>query len=121
VFQWRKGHSGERNPIESVKRCYGPPRKVLSNRGSNCLQKRAAREPGLASAILVAPPRVVGQRLFQRLCARKTIVNRCGQLIGEQARVVVGADGQRSLIARACGAAEYQVRPPVSCNLTGCL
>jgi 2-polyprenyl-6-methoxyphenol hydroxylase-like FAD-dependent oxidoreductase len=36
--------------------------------------------------------------------------------IVEQAGVVVGADGQRSLVARVCGAAEYQVRPAVSCN-----
>jgi 2-polyprenyl-6-methoxyphenol hydroxylase-like FAD-dependent oxidoreductase len=39
-----------------------------------------------------------------------------GRSIIEQARVVVGADGQRSVIARACGAAEYQVRPAASCN-----
>ena len=39
-----------------------------------------------------------------------------GQSIVEQARVVVGADGQRSVIARACCAAEYQVRPAASCN-----
>jgi len=39
-----------------------------------------------------------------------------GHSIVEQARVVVGADGQRSIIARACGAAEYQVRPATSCN-----
>jgi 2-polyprenyl-6-methoxyphenol hydroxylase-like FAD-dependent oxidoreductase len=39
-----------------------------------------------------------------------------GHSLVEQARVVVGADGQRSVIARACGAAEYQVRPAASCN-----
>lgn len=39
-----------------------------------------------------------------------------GLSIIEQARVVVGPDGQRSLIARACGVAEYQVRPAASCN-----
>jgi 2-polyprenyl-6-methoxyphenol hydroxylase-like FAD-dependent oxidoreductase len=39
-----------------------------------------------------------------------------GHSIIEQARVVVGADGQRSVIALVCGAAEYQVRPAASCN-----
>jgi 2-polyprenyl-6-methoxyphenol hydroxylase-like FAD-dependent oxidoreductase len=39
-----------------------------------------------------------------------------GRSIIEQAQVVVGADGQRSVIARACGAAEYQVRPAASCG-----
>lgn len=39
-----------------------------------------------------------------------------GQGVIEQARVVVGADGQRSVIARACNAAEYQFRPAASCN-----
>lgn len=39
-----------------------------------------------------------------------------GRSIVEHARVVVGADGQRSVVARVAAAAEYQVRPAVSCN-----
>jgi 2-polyprenyl-6-methoxyphenol hydroxylase-like FAD-dependent oxidoreductase len=39
-----------------------------------------------------------------------------GHVMVERASVVVGADGQRSLIARAVGTFEYGVRPAVSCN-----
>jgi 2-polyprenyl-6-methoxyphenol hydroxylase-like FAD-dependent oxidoreductase len=39
-----------------------------------------------------------------------------GHVVVERASVVVGADGQRSLIARAVGTFEYGVRPAVSCN-----
>ena len=39
-----------------------------------------------------------------------------GKAVTETARIIIGADGQRSIIARAVGAAEYLTRPATSCN-----
>ena len=38
-----------------------------------------------------------------------------GREIAEQARIVIGADGRNSLVARAAGAEEYNVRPILTC------
>jgi len=41
---------------------------------------------------------------------------RRGQPFEERARLVVGADGQYSLVARTVGAAKYQAHPPLTCG-----
>jgi 2-polyprenyl-6-methoxyphenol hydroxylase-like FAD-dependent oxidoreductase len=41
---------------------------------------------------------------------------RTGRTINERARVVIGADGVHSLVARAVEPAEYDVRPPLTTN-----
>jgi 2-polyprenyl-6-methoxyphenol hydroxylase-like FAD-dependent oxidoreductase len=41
---------------------------------------------------------------------------RTGGTIDERARIVIGADGVHSLVAKAVGAAEYEVRPPLTTN-----
>jgi 2-polyprenyl-6-methoxyphenol hydroxylase-like FAD-dependent oxidoreductase len=41
---------------------------------------------------------------------------RGGTEVGEQARIVIGADGRNSLVARTVAAAEYNVRPPLTCG-----
>jgi flavin-dependent dehydrogenase len=40
---------------------------------------------------------------------------RGGAEIAEQARIVIGADGRNSLVAKAVGAAEYNARPVLTC------
>ncbi len=42
--------------------------------------------------------------------------SRTGGIIDERARVVIGADGVHSLVARAVRAAEYDVKPPLTTN-----
>jgi flavin-dependent dehydrogenase len=39
-----------------------------------------------------------------------------GSVVSERARIVIGADGKHSVIARAVGAEEYNVRPPLGCG-----
>ena len=39
--------------------------------------------------------------------------------IEERARIVIGADGRNSLVARAAAAEEYNVRPVLSCGCYG--
>jgi flavin-dependent dehydrogenase len=39
-----------------------------------------------------------------------------GQTVTESARIVVGADGRHSLVARAVGAPEYHVKPALTCG-----
>lgn len=41
--------------------------------------------------------------------------SRSGRTISDRARVVVGADGVHSMLARATGAAEYNARPAMTC------
>lgn len=68
-----------------------------------------------------------GVEVRERLCVRDVVWDgeritgirgetSNGHAVIERAKVVVGADGQRSVIARAVGAFEYGVRPAVSCN-----
>jgi len=38
-----------------------------------------------------------------------------GATVSERARLVVGADGRNSMVAKAVGAAEYNTRPPLTC------
>lgn len=41
---------------------------------------------------------------------------RNGTEVEEQTRIVIGADGRNSLVARAAGASEYNVRPALTCG-----
>ena len=40
---------------------------------------------------------------------------RSGAVVTERARIVIGADGMNSTVARAVGALEYEARPPLAC------
>lgn len=40
---------------------------------------------------------------------------RSGVIVNEEARIVIGADGMRSLVARAVRATEYNLKPSLSC------
>jgi 2-polyprenyl-6-methoxyphenol hydroxylase-like FAD-dependent oxidoreductase len=42
--------------------------------------------------------------------------SRTGDAVDERARIVIGADGMHSLVAKAAGATEYDVRPPLTTN-----
>jgi 2-polyprenyl-6-methoxyphenol hydroxylase-like FAD-dependent oxidoreductase len=59
--------------------------------------------------VLASDGRVTGVRVRER----------GGAPVTEQARLVVGADGRHSAVARAVGAAEYDVRPARSCAFYG--
>jgi flavin-dependent dehydrogenase len=41
--------------------------------------------------------------------------SKSGAEIADQARIVIGADGRNSLVAKAAGAAEYNIRPVLTC------
>ena len=62
-----------------------------------------------------------GFRVDELLMANDTVVGirghgRDGKAIEERARIVIGADGINSFIARAARAAEYDVRPVAACG-----
>ena len=64
------------------------------------------REGFTAEALIWDGDRVAGIRAHER----------GGRAIDERARVVVGADGVRSLVARAVRAPEYDVKPAITAN-----
>ena len=77
--------------------------------------------------ILVEAAAEAGTEVRERFCVRDVTRDgeqvtgiraetSAGQAVTERARIVVGADGQRSQVARAVGASEYLTRPTVSCN-----
>jgi flavin-dependent dehydrogenase len=63
------------------------------------------RERFTVQELVTADDRVVG------ICGR----TRAGAVVTERARIVIGADGMNSTVARAVGALEYEARPPLAC------
>ncbi len=65
------------------------------------------REATTVTALISSDNRVTGIR-----CR-----GRSGEEFTEHARIVIGADGRHSLVAKQAGAAEYNVRPVLTCAL----
>ncbi|HZQ34566.1 MAG TPA: NAD(P)/FAD-dependent oxidoreductase, partial [Dehalococcoidia bacterium] len=93
-------------PIDGVAAGYGPRRHAL-----DALLVDAAREAGaeVREGFSVEEITMDGERVTG-------IRGRAGgETVCEQARLVIGADGRNSLVARAVAAPEYNVHPPLAC------
>jgi 2-polyprenyl-6-methoxyphenol hydroxylase-like FAD-dependent oxidoreductase len=98
---------GSPPPVEGVAQAYGPRRRVLDQ-----LLVEAAASAGVevragfaVEELLLEGERVTGIRGHTA----------GGAPVTERARLVVGADGMRSLVARTVQAALYQTKPPLTC------
>ena len=87
---------------------YGPRRTVLDKLLVDAAAEAGAevREGFTVQEVVVEEGRVTGVR------GR----GRHGQAVTERARVVVGADGRHSSVARAVGPEQYHERPPLLCG-----
>ena len=87
---------------------YGPRRTVLDKLLVDAAAEAGAevREGFTVQEVMVDDGRVTGVR------GR----GRHGQAVTERARVVVGADGRHSSVARAVGPEQYHERPPLLCG-----
>ena len=100
--------TGSPPPIDGVSEGYAPRRKVIDK----ILVDRAAaagaevREGFSVQEILMDGGRVTGIRGRAR----------DGAMVTEHALLVIGADGMRSMVARAVRAPEYNVIPPLACG-----
>ena len=95
-------------PVDGIAEVYCPRRRVLDT----ILVKAAVdagaelREGFSVSEVLMDGGRVTGIRGRDRY----------GNAVTEQARVVVGADGMHSVVARAVNAPRYNEKPPRTCG-----
>jgi 2-polyprenyl-6-methoxyphenol hydroxylase-like FAD-dependent oxidoreductase len=87
---------------------YGPRRTVLDKLLVDAAAEAGAevREGFTVTEVVVSDGRVTGVRGH----------GRDGGTVTEQARVVVGADGRHSRVARALGPEQYHERPPLLCG-----
>ena len=99
--------TGSPPPIDGVDAAYSPRRTVL-----DAMLVQAAEEAGAevrqgvsVEALLMDGDRVVGVRTRTH----------GGRIERETASLVIGADGRNSIVARAAGAALYDVRPTLTC------
>jgi flavin-dependent dehydrogenase len=94
-------------PMDGVDTAYGPRRMVLDKILVDGAVEAGAelREEFTTEEVLLADGRVTGIRGRTRN----------GNSVTEQARFVIGADGQHSLVARAVGASRYHEKPCVTC------
>jgi len=97
--------TGSPPPADGVKEAYAPRRKVLDD-----ILVKAAVEAGaeIRTAFSVEElnwddDRVVGIRGRAK----------GGSVVTEESRIVIGADGMHSMVARAVQAAEYNTKPPL--------
>lgn len=99
--------SGQTAPLDGVVDAYAPRRLVLDALLVNAAVEAGAelRERFAVNGLMFHDGRVVGIR------ARSP----GGVVSTERARLVIGADGQHSLVARAVGARTYQDRPALAC------
>ena len=101
--------SGSPPPVDGVQGAYGPRRFVLDK-------------------ILVDAAVEAGVELRENFSVHELLTDRDGEsvtgirgrtatgpMLTEQARMVIGADGMRSLVARSVQAPSYATRPPVAC------
>jgi flavin-dependent dehydrogenase len=97
---------GEPPPFEGVAECYVPRRTVLDKLLIDAAAQAGAevREEFFVIGLTSSDGRVTG------------INSRGGQEVEEQARIVIGADGRASLIAKTVQAEEYNVRPTLTCG-----
>lgn len=94
-------------PLDGVDTAYGPRRMVLDKILVDAAVQAGAelREEFTTEEVLIEDGLVTGIRGHTKN----------GTSVTEQARFVIGADGQHSLVARTCGAAKYQEKPAVTC------
>jgi flavin-dependent dehydrogenase len=99
--------TGSAPPYEGVAHGYAPRRKVLDKILVDGAVEAGAefRESFSVQEILADQDRVVGIRGHDKGAATVT----------ETGRIVVGADGMHSLVARAVRAPEYHTRSPLAC------
>src|SRR5205814_10205613 len=84
-----------------------PPRMLLDKLLLDAAAEAGAeiREAFTVTELLYSGDRVTGVR------GR----GQTGTDVSEEARIVIGADGRNSLVAKSVGAAEYNVRPSLTC------
>ena len=94
-------------PVQGVSDSYGPRRIVLDKILADAAVEAGAelREGFDVDQILVADGRVTGVRGSDK----------GGALVTEDAKIVIGADGKHSLLARTVKAPEYEAIPSLSC------
>jgi flavin-dependent dehydrogenase len=100
--------SGAPQPVDGVREAYGPRRIVLDALLADAAVAAGAelREAFSVDEVLFEEGRVSGIGGHAR----------GGRRVTERARVVVGADGRHSLIAKAVRAARYHERPPLEAS-----
>jgi 2-polyprenyl-6-methoxyphenol hydroxylase-like FAD-dependent oxidoreductase len=94
-------------PIDGVAEAYGPRRRVLDQ-----LLLDAARTAGAEVREGFAVDEIVTEG--ERVSGIRGHANG-GAVVTEQSRIVIGADGRHSLVARAVQAPTYNSRPPLAC------
>jgi len=99
--------TGSPPPLEGVDAAYSPRRYVLDALLTDAAAAAGAevRHGGIVEGLLTDGGRVTG--VHGRTAA--------GRALREQARVVIGADGRNSTVARAAGAAVYDDRGTLTC------
>jgi flavin-dependent dehydrogenase len=99
--------TGSPPPVDRVSTFLAPRRTVLDKILVDAAVEAGAelRENCLVSSIVIEDGRVTGVR-----CSSKG-----GSEITEKARLVIGADGKHSIVARAVNAQEYNFVPPLTC------
>jgi flavin-dependent dehydrogenase len=98
---------GSPPPIEGAAASYAPRRKVVDTILVEAAVRAGAEfwDTVAVQEIAIEDGRVTGVRGRSR----------AGSTIAEQARIVVGADGLHSLVARAVQPSEYSAKPALSC------
>jgi flavin-dependent dehydrogenase len=99
--------TGNPPPIDGVAEMCAPQRTLLDKLLLDAAAEAGAevREGFTIAGLTSSDGRVTGIRGHAK----------GGREIAEQARIVIGADGRNSLVARAAGAEEYNVRPILTC------
>jgi flavin-dependent dehydrogenase len=99
--------TGNPPPIDGVAEMCAPRRTLLDKLLLDAAAEAGAevREGFTVAGLTSSDGRVTGIRGHAK----------GGREIAEQARIVIGADGRNSLVARAAGAEEYNVRPILTC------
>jgi len=98
---------GQPPPINGVTAMCAPRRTVL-----DALLLDAAGEAGADIREEVV---VIGLTMSDELVTGIRARNKDGAEFTEHARIVIGADGRNSLVAREAGAGEYNARPELTC------
>ncbi len=99
---------GAPSPAEDVTEAYAPRRTVLDH-----MLMRAAERAG---AEVRTGFTVRGVTADEQGVTGITGVTRAGTAVKERARIVIGADGKHSLIARSVEAPVYNEQPKLTCN-----
>ncbi len=100
--------SGKPKPAGDVTECYGPRRFVLDKLlvDEACAAGAELRQ-GSVTDLLIEDGRVTGVRY----------ADAAGAPVEAKARIVIGADGANSTVARLAGAAAYNERPQLAGNI----